>query len=84
MTDNIVRLQTKPTEAKLREAWAALREWQGPWDPINTGDMAAMIKGITLSVKVKRWMEPDGTTMAAAISEGIELERKIIGETLPN
>lgn len=74
----------KPTEAELRSAWAALREWQGPWDPVNTGDMAGRIKGIDLTVKVKRWIEDDGTTMAAAMADGIELERKVVGETLPN
>ena len=69
---------------RIRNAWKSLRNWQGPWDPVNFGDMAAQIDGMTLDVKVKRWMEPDGTTMAAAIVNGMEVERKIIGSTLPN
>jgi hypothetical protein len=69
---------------RIRNAWKALRNWQGPWDPVNYGDMAVQIEGMQLDVKVKRWMEPDGATMAAAIANGLEVERKIIGSTLPN
>lgn len=74
-------IDRKHTEQELRDAWKALREWQGPWQPEHFGDMAALIKGIRLDVKVVRWMEPDGTSMAKAMSEGIELERKVLGSS---
>ena len=69
---------------RIMDAWQALRKWQGPWDPILFGDMATQINGMKLDVKVRRWMEDDGTSMAAAICNGIEVERQIVGSTLPN
>jgi hypothetical protein len=69
---------------RIRNAWQALQVWQGPWDPVNYGDMAVQINGMTLDVKVRRWIEDDGTGMAAAIVNGLEVERKIVGSTMPN
>lgn len=73
-----------PIEDQVRDAWQALKEWQGPWHPEMYGDMSGRINGIEMDVQVKRWIEDDGTAMAAAVCNGVELERKIIGETLPN
>jgi hypothetical protein len=71
-------------ERRIRRAWVSLRKWQGPWQPELYGDMSGLIDGVTMNVKVKRWIEDDGTEMAAAMCEGIELERKAVTTSEPH